>query len=258
VLSGVWLAPLYYWRKRLYRHANAVVAVADDYLNLAKRLTDRPGVIFETVYWSYDDRAHAGNPDASPAVTDFVARKNANEIWVVYAGTLGENYDITSIIDAAKWLVADVGDQLDFKFVVAGDGPLKALCEASVSAHFSFLGRLGPADLDVLFRHCDLALTTYKGESTVAMPIKAFDYFFHGLPIVNSLGRDLGRFVRDRRVGTNYDAASPSSLHEAIKRLMLDAELRKTCARNAKILSEEFTPDKQYSKFASVLERLAR
>jgi len=88
------------------------------------------------------------------------------------------------------------------------------------------------------------------------MPIKAFDYLSHGLPVVNSLGRDLGALVRDRHIGINYTAGSSVSLAEAIKRLLLDRDLRATCATNAAALAEEFRADRQYLKFVAVLRSL--
>lgn len=255
-LSSVLLAPLYRWRRRLYRHPRAVVAVAKDYLEIARGLTGRRDVLFEVVYWSSAPPAAAGA--AAPAVERLIADKAPADVWVVYAGTLGENYDIQSIVDAAHRLPHELRPQARLRFVVAGDGPLKRLCEQNATGDFVFLGRLAAADLERLYAHCDIALSTYKGESTVAMPIKAFDYLRHGLPIVNSLGRDLGDLVRRRGVGLNYDAGSPASLRDAIARLVDDPELRRSCARNARALALEFTPETQYAKFVDLLDRLAR
>ena len=254
--SNVLLAPLYYWRKRLYRHPKAIVAVARSYLDIAKRLAQRPDVLFEVVYWSYQPAANDRKRPTTPAVAQLIARKTEGEIWVVYAGTLGDNYDIQSVIDVAHRLPRDLMEQRRVKFIVAGDGPLKTLCEENATADFMFLGRLGASDLEVLFGHCDVALATYRGESTVAMPIKAFDYLRHGLPIVNSLGRDLGQLVRQADVGVNYDPESSSSLYDAVRRLACDDAFRKRCADNARTLAREFRPEVQYEKFVEVLRRL--
>jgi glycosyltransferase involved in cell wall biosynthesis len=257
-LSDVVLAPLYYWRKRLYRHANAIVAVARDYLEIARRLTQGNDVLFEVVYWSYDSRERAGAAPVDPAVESLIASKPREEVWVVYAGTLGENYDIQAIIDVAGRLPADLQDRARVRFIVAGDGPQKQLCETHANDGLVFLGRLGAADLRVLYQHCDIALCTYKGESTVAMPIKAFDYLRYGLPMVNSLGRDLGELVRTHELGINYDPHEPSSLYRAIEGLVSDERLRRRCSVNARRLAEEFSSDAQYRKFANVLDRLSR
>ncbi len=256
-LSRALLAPLYYWRRKLYRYPQAIVAVARDYENLARQLTDRPEVLFETVYWSYDSQAATASSVADGRVQELVSRKQPNEVWIVYAGTLGENYDINAIITASKTLAEAGASRVPFKIIMAGDGPLKGLCEASTTDTLRFLGRLGAADMQQLYRACDVALATYKGESTVAMPIKAFDCLLYGLPIVNSLGRDLGALVRDHQIGLNYEAGSPASLAQALNRLIVDAELRSTCSGNARALAPQFSSDVQYAKFAALLRRLS-
>jgi glycosyltransferase involved in cell wall biosynthesis len=224
-------------------------------LDLARRIAPQPGVIFETVYWSYDAK-HPSVAGAESRVVELVRAKKPDHTWIVYAGTLGENYDIDAIIEAAALLTRDLAEQVPFKVLIAGDGPLRERCERIADRNVVFLGRLGAADLRLLYPHCDIALSTYKGESTVAMPIKAFDYLFYGLPIVNSLGRDLGALVRDRHLGINYVAGSSSSLYESIKRLVLDRELRAQCSKNAAALAVEFRADRQYAKFVEVLRRL--
>jgi glycosyltransferase involved in cell wall biosynthesis len=255
--SRLLLSPLYFWRKRLYRHAAAVVAVAQDYLKVASRLTAGPDVPLEVVYWSYDEQRTATASAASPDIQQLVASKRPGEVWAVYAGTLGENYDIPAIVTLSQRLPAAVRDKVSLRFIVAGDGPLKQLCQDSVSASFIFAGRLAPEDLVLLYRYSDIALSTYRGESTVAMPIKAFEYLHSGLPIINSLGRDLGELIREHDIGINYDASDPSSLAEAVERLSCDAQLRRRLSANARRLAPSFSAARQYPKFVRVLERVA-
>lgn len=251
------LAPLYFWRKRLYRHADAVVAVARDYLEIARPLVASPDVPLEVVYWSYDDRKLDDGSSADRSVQELVARKQPGEVWALYAGTLGEHYDIPAIVNLAQSLPSALRDRVRLKFIVAGDGPLRQLCHDSVSDAFIFPGRLGPADLTLLYRHADIALSTYRGASTVAMPIKAFDYLRHGLPIVNSLGRDLGEMIRKYDIGINYDASAPASLAAAVERLACDESLRQQMAANARALAPSFSADRQYGKFVKVLETVS-
>jgi glycosyltransferase involved in cell wall biosynthesis len=261
-LSGALLSPLYWWRKRLYRRADAVVAVAQDYLSIATPLVANRSVPLEVVYWSYDDRKEAALLDAPAGLESpvhaLVARKQPGEIWVLYAGTLGENYDIDAVIELPRRLPQRLREKVAVTVVVAGDGPLASRCRDRADANFVFVGRLGAADLALLSRHADIALSTYRGKSTVAMPIKAFDYLRHGLPIVNSLGRDLGALVLEHEVGINYEPDVPSSLPSAVERLASDHELRRRMSANARRLAAAFAPERQYPKFVRVLETLAQ
>lgn len=253
--STILLCPLYFWRKRLYQFADAIVAVSHDYLQLAKNLTSSARA-FEVVYWSYPAQEQSAGNSNDPLISSLIALKAKGEVWIIYAGTLGENYDIPSIIKVAHALTKKIGSTITFKFIVAGDGPLKAICEKTTIPSFVFLGRLSADDLKTLYPHCDIALSSYKGESTVAMPIKAFDYLKFGLPIVNSLGKDLGQLIRMHRVGINYDPDSPESLYEAICKLLTDTQFRHECSARAKIVAQEFSSDIQYKKFVDLVNRL--
>lgn len=256
-LAPLILSPFHYWRRRLYRHAGAVVAVAEDYLQVARRLASQPGTIFDVVYWGYrEEDGDAPVPDDS-VVGGLVRRKGSREKWIVYAGTLGENYDIAAILEAAGRFDRRAGAGGPVTFIVAGDGPLRALCERHARESFRFLGRLRGAELRVLYQHADVALCTYKGESTVAMPIKFFDYVRYGLPIVNSLGRDVRELVERHRLGLNYEPGSADSLHRALATLIDDDRLRQQCAEHARRLAPTFRSDIQYAKFVEVLRRLA-
>jgi glycosyltransferase involved in cell wall biosynthesis len=254
--SDFLLAPLYAWRRRLYRRADGVAAVAGNYLEIAGRLVRGPEIPLEVVYWGYDDSEDTGR-GVQPSIEELVARKQPDEVWALYAGTLGENYDIPAIVDLADRLSADATVGVKLKFLVAGDGPQKQLCLDHVSDTFLFLGRLGRADLTCLYRHSDIALSTYRGDSTVSMPIKAFDYLRYGLPIVNSLSGDIGALIRSHDIGVNYDASSNSSLAEAVIRLARDQALRRRMSANALALAGVFSADQQYRKFVRLLETVA-
>jgi glycosyltransferase involved in cell wall biosynthesis len=258
--SGVLLAPLYYWRRRLYQRADAVVAVARDYLEVASALT-RPHIPLEVAYWSFDERKDAADPIAASdegIVQKLVGEKRPEEVWALYAGTLGENYDIRAIVAASRQLASAPRGRAAVKFIVAGDGPLASYCRANESEHFVFVGRVGARELAVLYRHADIALSTYRGESTVAFPIKAFDYLRYGLPMVNSLGRDIGALIREHHVGINYDPADRRSLFAAVERLASDPLLRAQMGDNARRLSCEFSRERQYGRFVRVLEAVAQ
>jgi glycosyltransferase involved in cell wall biosynthesis len=261
-MSDLVLSPLYFWRRRLYRRADAVVAVARDYLDTVRRLFASPDVPQEVVYWAFDDHSASSDQaplsDAARLVHELAARKRPSDVWAVYAGTLGENYDIRAIVDLSRRLPAALRGTATLKVVVAGDGPLANLCRASASEDFVFVGRLAAGELGDLYRHADIALSTYRGASTVAMPIKAFDYLRFGLPMVNSLGRDLGALVREHDVGINYDPEDPAALSNAVERLTLDGVLREQMGRNAARLAPAFSAERQYVKFVDVLEAVAQ
>ena len=258
-LSGPLLAPFHGWRRRLFRHADAVVAVARDYLEIAAALVDPARVPLEVVYWSFDERkdAEPASGAAHDRLTQLIAAKAPGDVWAVYAGTLGDNYDIPAVLALGGRLPSALRPRVNLKVLVAGDGPLAGMCREHAGPDLEFLGRLAGADLAALYRHTDIALSTYRGESTVAMPIKAFDHLRFGLPMVNSLGRDLGRLVTEHEIGINYEPGSAASLAAAVERLAGEAPLRRRMAARAAALAPAFAPERQYGKFADLLDRLA-
>lgn len=258
-LARLALSPLYYWRKRLYRNADGIVAVSKNYLDIAKNITPFKEGMSDVVYWSIPSSELKRNDELqNHTISEFIAKKNDNEVWCIYAGTLGENYDIKSIIEAAN-LVKSKYNSSKFKLFIAGDGPLSSFCRENCDdSSLFFLGRLSSTELAALFKYCDFALSTYKGRSTVSMPIKAFDYFAFGLPIINSLGRDLGDFVTSREVGINYKAENVEDLYKAMLELIENRVKRLNMKDNALKLSLEFSEEKQYLKFINVIENVKK
>lgn len=256
-LARIALSPLYYWRKRLYLKADGLVAVSKNYLDIAQKITPFKEGMSDVVYWSIPNSELAiAETLQNHTISEFISNKKEGEVWCIYAGTLGQNYDIKSIIEAAS-MVRNKHDSSKFKLFIAGDGPLSSFCkEKCDDDSLVFLGRLSSEELAVLFSCCDFALSTYKGRSTVSMPIKAFDYFAFGLPIINSLGRDLGDFVISHEVGINYKAENVEDLCKAMLELIENKVKRLNMRENAIELSQEFSEEKQYSKFIKVLENV--
>ncbi len=202
------------------------------------------------VYWGLEVseiKRLTTNTFASPLLQQL--EKQENEIWVVYAGTLGPNYDIKTIVACAK-LLAKTAPYI--KIIVAGDGPLKHLIEHPLV----YVGSLTSADVSLLYTKCDIALSSYVGESTVSMPIKAYDYLASGLPLVNSLGRDLGEFVTQYQVGLQYKPEEVHSMCTAVLTLANDAKLREQMRSNALALADQFDAKVQYEKVVSVAEEI--
>jgi glycosyltransferase involved in cell wall biosynthesis len=250
--------PLYRRRASLVRRSDGYVAVTRDYLALLRSIM--PKDASEVVYWGVDVAGVRRELEAStPLPPQVSARiKKTDDFWVVYAGSLGPNYDVRTILAAAEQLRSTAPNVFLF---IAGDGVSRAEVESTISAreltNCIFLGPLSAATVTRLYGLCDAALSTYVGASTVSMPIKAFDYFAAGLPIINSLGRDLGWFVETREVGVQYEPENPTALAEAIRSLAADRPRRDRLSANAARLGEEFDWRVQYAGFVKVVERVA-
>jgi glycosyltransferase involved in cell wall biosynthesis len=250
-------APLYWRRAALVRRSAAVIAVTNDYREHFSRIA--PSLPTTTIYWGVDVDEVRRDLTADTSVPAAVATRvrQPGELWAIYAGTLGPNYDIATILAAAERLRAA---DAKVTILIAGDGVLRSVVEERIASagltNCLFLGSLPATTITKLYTMCQVGLASYVRDSTVSMPIKAFDYFAAGLPIVNSLGRDLGGFVHDHDTGVTYAAEDPQSLADALQRLSEQPEALARMAANAHTLGEEFSVRTQYGKFVAFVEQV--
>jgi len=257
---GRWLFwPYYRRRAALFRKADAVVAVTRDYLAVAQNVARAK--TSEVIYWGVDIGAvEAADMSATGYIPQSLRNrtKRPGEVWAIYAGTLGDNYDIRTILTAAEILGAE---QCPVTLLIAGEGPLRGEVLAAIEnkrlGNLLYLGELSAQDVTHIYKLCDIALSTYRAGSTVSMPIKAYDYMNAGLPMVNSLERELGSIVREKNIGIQYTPENPVSLASALRELVENPDLRRRMGENAKRMGVSFDATCQYRKFVRVVERVA-
>lgn len=258
-LAPLALSPLAWLRRHNLRRANAVTALCDTYLDMAKRQAPNQDAYRTLTIFNGIDVAAFRNllPDAEAALALAVQMgKQAGDIWAIYAGSLGNNYDIITLLEAAVELARR---QSCIKILIAGDGPLRPQIMEFIEAHqprtLKYLGKLSHADLIKLYGICDIGICAYAPESNVAMPDKAYDYMAAGLPIVNSLRGELAALLQERAAGVPYLAGSSQSLADVLDLLASDEQSRKTMASNSYGLAAQFDQNLQYGRFAEFIER---
>lgn len=253
----IFFAPFYRRRANLVRRSAGYVTVAQDYLALMQSIAPRAASAI--VYLGVDVGGLRREMSTDTPLPASVASrtKAANDFWVVYAGTIGPSYDVRTILRAAGLL----RDAAAITIFIAGDGPLGKEVESTIAAralaNCVYLGPLSAATVTRLYNFCDAALSTYVGASTVSMPTKAYDYFAAGLPVINSLGRDLGDFVQTHEVGLQYPPEDATALAAAIRSLAMDRPRRDRLAANAARLGEKFDWRIQYARFVEVTEAVS-
>lgn len=153
---------------------------------------------------------------------------------LVYAGTLGEHYDLDTVFDAVRGM--------DVSVVVAGRGPEEERLRRVAPPNVRFLGAVGPEELPHVYAAADAGLAPYAPGSTVAMPLKVFDYLAAGLPVVTSLDGDFP--------ATRYAAGNAVSLRDAIQRALASP------APPAD--TQQFDTGVLYQRYADAVEAVAR
>jgi glycosyltransferase involved in cell wall biosynthesis len=254
------LSPLYASRTHNLRKATAVTAVCDDYLLPAQRannalykdrlLTVYLGVDLETF------RAAQASPVETCALADRYS-KGENDVFAIYAGTLGMLYDIDVLLNAAV-ILQTAGSPI--RILMAGGGPrsddIRSFIYQYGLLNVQMLGEIGYVELIRLYQICDIGLSIYGVDSPVAMPIKVFDYLAAGLPIVNSIKGFLERFLQEHHIGTQYAAGDAESLASALTQMGSDHAALLEMAQNASVAAVQFDSRVQYDNFAKILETL--
>ena len=257
-ISKLLFLPLYFLRRRNIRLADAVIAACKTYLETALR--DAPFLkekFSACVYWGVDVKGvRESNPSISGEVTGW-REKEPGEVWAIYAGSLGNNYDIMTLLRAAKKLKERRSPLI---ILIAGTGPLKEqvirFIETNNLDNTRYLGIVKPEILSGLYRDCDIGLCTYSPESTVAMPIKLYDYLAAGLPIVSSLLGELEDFLREERIGLQYLSGDAESLSRALEMLAKDEVMRLRMAKISYDGAMKFDQAVQYAKLVEIAEKV--
>jgi glycosyltransferase involved in cell wall biosynthesis len=259
-LVPIVLYPLYVLRRYNLQQADAITSLCDTYLEVAKRQAPQCQITV-TIFNGIDVAGFRGmnrEPNKTSAgLMQRIGQKPPGEVWVVYAGSLGNNYDIKTLLQATTYLQQR---KSKIKIFIAGEGPLRNHVMDFIAAHRSanliYLGKLSPGELVQLYQVCDIGLCAYGPGSNVAMPDKAYDYMAAGLPIVNSLRGELERFLRDNHIGIQYKAGDPESLANALEELASDPHKRRAMAENSYKAAMMFDKNVQYSKFIDVLQQV--
>jgi glycosyltransferase involved in cell wall biosynthesis len=251
-LGKLIFSPFYYQRFRLLKKADGIVTVAENYRQIVlKYVTSKP---VEVVYWGVNVK---NNDTYNISSLPKVLVKEQDEYWILYAGTLGSNYDIQSILKAGLLLENNISN---FKIIIIGDGNLRSIVEDVIKKNnlkkTIYLGSMSTEELQFFYKYSDIGISSYVEDSTVAMPIKAYDYMIHGLPLVNSLKRDLGDLVVNNQIGIQYKAGDAYSLYNSIIELCENQIKRDDMAERMKKVALQFDYDLQYGKYVTFIETI--
>jgi len=258
-LGRLVMKPLYWARKYAFDNSTAFTAVCVTYQDIAfawsPQLANRPHEILYSTGVELDKFKAILNAKISNST---MISKEAGEFWAIYAGTLGNNYDIPALLEAAA-LLAKKQDGPRIRIIIAGDGPKKEdiirYINETKSNIVIYVGALGLEQLYQYYNRSDVGLSIYSPGSTVAIPAKAFDYYAAALPIVNSVSGEFEKFIKTHDIGRQYTSGDAGSLAEAIAGLAADPEALRQMKLRLADLAPEFDRDRQYRKILHLVDQ---
>lgn len=257
-LGKPFFAVVYAFRRSAYHRLSGSCALATPYLEAMHRvapiLRSRPYCV---AYNGIDVPAlRRSMSDHSAAAASL--NKPPMWIWAIFAGSLGETYDVRTILTAAALLRAE-GSKI--QIVLAGDGPLRTEVEKhadrdQLGSGVIYLGRLSPQELAGVYVLCDIGLCAYSSRSNVEMPDKLYDYTAAGLAILNSLPGEASRIIREHQAGLQYQAGSASDMAAKLRQFEASPDQLSQFRRRSHKLGDLFDQTTQLAKIRELVIKL--
>lgn len=243
-------APLYARRRRLLREATGVVGCTANYADVARKVSCSP---VETFYLGVDA------DDVRQTMHDIPVNLRLpafDGLTCVYAGTLGEAYDIPCLATAITMLPKSAAVRL----VVAGAGPERARLEQVAMAYpdtLIFLGEIAPHELGAIYAQAQIGLCSYSLGSAVEMPVKLFDYLAAGLAIITSLDGEITSLI-DAGAGVRCNAGDAPALVATLTSLAQTPDRVSAMQKVATSFGDRFDQHQQHERFSEFIEQLVQ
>lgn len=255
------LNPLFLKTNLVFRRANGIISITDEFLNLAllkiPRVRDNNDNVFPLAY--------LGNQFSQ------LQLENARQFWskmlprskklrISFLGTLGHQFDFDTIISAVKILNEKGEDNFEIVLCGSGDKEMELLASSKNVRGLYLPGYMSAAQIKALLDESDIGLCPYNTNEAFlsSIPGKAIEYLSFGLPILSTLEfGELGRMVNKFGLGFHYECGNPISLAEKISSIIENQQ--NIITMRDKILSvfkEMFDADVIYSRYVEHLENV--
>ena len=239
--------------KKAYALANGYVGTSDEYATIPVRYdmenSKKPK---RTVYVSqniseFDRLADKHKDDV---------HKNSAEFWVTYAGTIGETYDIKTMVEAAIKLKKQ--DYPSIVFKILGDGPLRPDLEKYAKANdcnVEFLGYQQYGRMAAYLKASDILVNSFKKTAPQSVVSKVVSYLAAGKPILNTLeSKEFKRMIDEKHVGINIPAEDVDMFVNGVVSLYEAPTISEVMGKNARVLAEkDFDTATSYAKISDLI-----
>lgn len=173
-------------------------------------------------------------------------KKNKNEIWAIFSGTLGDSHNQEIVLNSLKYLDKSIKKKL--KIFISGDGhnrnKLLNIIKRNKFQNIFLTGYLSHNDYLLLLKKSDFGLSFYHSHSPVSFPTKVMDYINAELPIIMSGSFDASRIIEENNCGIVIRSDNENKIAEAISE-MCNFEKLSTYTNNIKKISKNYSSESQ-------------
>lgn len=193
-IKSVW--PINLWgnlRDNNLKNAELVVTECNLYAKIL-RLSER-GIRSNTVYWPKSGKVYA-----------FQYERDVNSLHVVYLGSINNIIDIKMIVD----ILAEVQKKRVVCLHIIGDGESRDILIKEAEQKGIFVIYHGSVYDDsmkrMILRQCTYGLNIMKTSVCVGLTMKAVDYMYMGIPLINNIKGDTWELIEEYGIGINCSA----------------------------------------------------
>jgi len=253
------MLPAYIKTRKSFREATAITGMTSAYVEWALKYIKRKKTKFDKEFpFGYNQSL----PDkialkmAEEFWDNFGVNKESNDFIVCFFGTIGRQFELNSIIEAARILKKK---KLPFRFILCGNGDKLNFYKriAYDCKNITFPGWVNKNEIWALMRMASVGLAPYKNTKDfyASIPNKIIEYFSSGLPIISSLKGVVSDILKKYKCGLTYENNNVNDFLEKLQFLYNSPDLQKKMSKNAFILyKEKFTVKEVYNKMINYLE----
>jgi glycosyltransferase involved in cell wall biosynthesis len=251
------LAPWHNAARNAYRGADAIVGVADAYVDKAVELSG-PKELTSMIPLGVD------LPAFSQAATEGYhekLKKPEGKVWLVYAGSLNRSYDCLTLLYAFAKIHKTLN--VPTRLLITGRGELSKEIEQIIYkrqlTNVTVTGFLDFSQWAYLLSQCDVGFNASFPEAMIYLPNKIFYYFAAGLAVLNTIPGQCSQIVTRGRCGLNYKARDVNDCARAIEQLISDREELGDMRLNSQRLAQTCYDRKiLYPRYVDFIERIAK
>lgn len=222
---------------KCYAAADELIAVSEEYLQRGLSVNTKSKNPVAVYIGATFDRFYSGIEKYAPSI-----EKNENEIWVTYAGTLGNTYDLYTLLDAAAAVKQRRYENVVFK--ILGQGPesdgLKKYANEKQIDNVDFVGFVEYEKMAAYLSKSQMTINSVKRRASQSIINKVADYFAAGVPCLNgSLCQEMRDLIDNYQAGLNFEPENVESLVNAILDIVNNKQKAAEYGENAKRLAKE-------------------
>lgn len=249
------IARTFLWRdyqknKYLLHNADGVTAMSETVLKWALRLGQRNRSHKDQVFY-------LGYKKNKPLpVKDLRTSTEKQKKCIVFVGTFGISYELSLLLEAAKYFQMQGKGGGMIQFIFAGDGEQRMELEKKAAdlKNVTLTGWLGEKDLHALLNNAWAGIIPCKSVAG-AIPNKTFEYLSFGVPVLSSLEGEMAGKIEEFKIGINYNHGDLNGLCEAIQKITEYPEMQAEMSRNSIFFFERFgNADSLYNQYSDYIE----